>query len=71
MSLYSNQKVFCNICGKEIEGKLCGSSSILGKNCKVCSVECLEEYKWRDVLSLLGKEYRPRASKPDNGGDGG
>jgi hypothetical protein len=83
MSFYSSQKVFCNACGKEIEGELCGSSSVLGKNCKVCSVECLEEYKWREILSLLGKKYRPRVPEAkktpeghyklffDNGGEGG
>lgn len=60
MGFYSNQKVFCNICGKEIEGELCGTSSILGKDCKVCSVECLDEFQWRSVLSLLGREYRPK-----------
>ena len=29
----------------------------LGRFWKVCSYECLEEIKWRETLSSLGKEY--------------
>ena len=58
MSLFSKQKLFCNICGKEVEEEY---DKIIGRNCKVCSTECLEEFRWRDTLSMLGKEYRPKA----------
>jgi hypothetical protein len=57
MSLFSKQKLFCNICGKEIEEEY---NQIIGRNCRVCSEECLDEFRWRDTLSMLGKEYRPR-----------
>lgn len=55
VSLYSKQKLFCNICGTEIFENLI---NMIGRECKVCSAECLEEYQWRYALSLMGKEYR-------------
>jgi hypothetical protein len=55
MSLWSKQFLFCNICGKEFEIEIPRS---LGKNCKVCTIECLEEYKWRETLSIMGKSYK-------------
>ena len=52
----SKQKIFCNICGKEFEIVY---HKLIGRECKVCSLECCREYNWRSVLSLMGSEYYP------------
>ena len=57
MSLYSKQKIFCNICGKEL---LIEYPNVIGRNCKVCSMDCLHEFKWRETLSIMNHEYSTR-----------
>jgi len=52
--IFSSQKWFCTCCGKE---KYSQMPNALGRFWKVCSYECLEEIKWRETLSSLGKEY--------------
>jgi hypothetical protein len=64
MSLYSEQQIFCNACGKEMHRILPG----MGKTYKVCTVECLREMQWREVLSIMGKPYRPDPRKFDEYG---
>ena len=57
--MYSKQKIFCKCCGKEmiIEYSKMLGGKFLGYT--VCSVDCVTEIRWRDVLSNLGKEYYP------------
>lgn len=59
MSLFSKQKIFCNCCGLEmlIEYSKVLGGSFLGY--KVCSAKCVREIRWRETLSIMGKEYYP------------
>jgi hypothetical protein len=57
MRIYSKQKVFCNSCGVEMFIEL---SDVIGREWRVCSVDCLKEMKWRHYLSGMGKKYKPR-----------
>lgn len=52
--IYSKQKVFCNCCGKQLEIEFI---SLIGRNFKCCSMECLKEMNWRETLSILGRPY--------------
>ena len=64
MSLFSKQQIFCNTCGKEC---FIAPSSMLGGGrtftYRVCSMECLEEMRWREANSLINKEYVPWSHK--------
>jgi hypothetical protein len=55
---YSNQKWFCNCCGKEMFSAL--TNAIGGKylGYRVCSKECLKEIRWRDTLCIMNVEYK-------------
>jgi hypothetical protein len=57
--IYSKQKIFCNCCGKEmdIEFPNVMGGKFLGY--RVCSTKCIQEIRWRETLSILGKEYYP------------
>lgn len=57
--LFSKQKVFCNCCGKELFTQL--PSGLMGgmTGYKVCSPSCIREMRWREVLSIMNKEYYP------------
>lgn len=54
---FSSMKFYCNACGKECN---CKATWAIGRDWKVCSVDCLSEIQWRVTLSLLGKEYKER-----------
>ena len=54
MSLYSKIKLYCNACGIEIYKEL---PNIIGRECKVCSIECLRKYELIYANSIMGKEY--------------
>ncbi len=28
-----------------------------------CGAECYDEFKWRETLSIMGKQYYPRGTK--------
>lgn len=58
---WSKQKVFCNACGKELHIELNG---VIGRNWRVCSLQCNREMEWRSALSLLNKEYEPDPRNP-------
>lgn len=58
--IYSKQHIYCNICGKSL---YITYNKLIGRNCKVCSIECLNEFNWRDVLSNQGAEYYPSEEK--------
>lgn len=30
---------------------------VIGREFKCCSMECFEEMKWRETLSIMGEEY--------------
>jgi hypothetical protein len=65
MSLWSNQQIFCNACGKEEYRILPG----MGKDYKVCSRECLREMQTRYYNSMLNKKYQPFSKKFDEYGN--
>ena len=54
--LYSKQRWFCNICGKEQFSELHGNRYT---GAMLCSPKCNKEFHWRRSLSILGKEYHP------------
>ena len=60
MVLYSKQQFFCNCCGKEMH---CIWADLLGggptMKWRTCSIKCLREIRWRETLSIMGKEYYP------------
>lgn len=59
MPLYSKQVFYCNCCGKEM---LCDAPSVMGSRFlgwRVCSPQCVREIRWKETLSILGKEYSP------------
>lgn len=33
---------------------------VMGRNFRVCSMECLKEIQWRETLSIMNKEYKER-----------
>lgn len=51
---YSEQKWFCNNCGKEQLKPLAGFGPI-GREWKVCSIECNREMHMKYTCSILGK----------------
>lgn len=51
--LYSQQKIYCNACGKEMNIEY---PRIIGRECKVCSTECLKEYELRRAKSIMGEK---------------
>jgi len=57
MSLHSKQTFYCNSCGKEM---FCSAANVMGSKFlgwKVCSTECVREIRWKETLSIMGKEY--------------
>ena len=59
--IFSKQHWFCNICGQEQCSPI-KSNTYLGA--MICSSECSEEFEWRRVLSIMGKDYYPKPEKP-------
>ena len=58
--LFSKQVVYCNACGKEMFIAISGSGTFGGR---FCSTECNNEFKWKETLSTMGKEYYPKLIK--------
>lgn len=59
MTVFSLQRVHCQICGKEFETDFCGYGGY-GQGTECCSKACHDELKWRRILSVMGKPYHPR-----------
>lgn len=57
MSLFSKIELYCNVCGMKIYKEI---TNIIGKECKVCSIKCLNEYDLIRAHSVMGKEYIKR-----------
>lgn len=53
MSIFSSQKVYCQVCGKEFEVTLANAPW----DGRVCSDACWQELAWRAALSITGKSY--------------
>jgi hypothetical protein len=62
MNLYSKQIIYCNNCGAQMNVAI---PQAIGTTFKVCSMECLREYKWKETLSIMNQEYYPRVIKED------
>lgn len=57
--MMSKQKFFCNCCGKEM---FVTCTQVMGSKFlgwRVCSSACVREIRWRETLSIMGKEYYP------------
>lgn len=67
MSLWSEQDLYCSICGRDFKAEM---PRLLG-HIPVCGRICFDEYKWREVLSIMGHTYAPDPKRADNirGGD--
>jgi len=57
MAIFSQQPIFCCICGKEHTTDFNSYGGI------VCSAECYTELGWRKALAILGEEYTPDTRK--------
>ena len=64
MSLFSKQKVFCQICGEEME------TNFQSWKGRVCGRKCGKELEWRRTLSIMGKEYYPDPRKDEDSENG-
>jgi hypothetical protein len=58
MTIFSKQKFYCATCGSEIKSI---SRGIFWT--PVCGPECLDEFQWRNTLSICGEEYKERPSE--------
>ena len=54
------------MCGRPQETTLTMGANCVGSG-RFCSMECLREGKWRETLSIMGKEYYPRDPVKDSG----
>jgi len=53
--LFSPQKWFCTVCGKEQNSPIAGKAT----GPLACSAACYREFRWRETLSIFGKSYYP------------
>ncbi len=57
----SNQTWFCNNCGRKMFSPPAGAFlGGFGTHYSVCTIECSREMRWKDTLSMMGKEYYPQ-----------
>jgi hypothetical protein len=52
--LYSKVKFYCNNCGKEL---LIEWTNLMGREFKVCSIDCIREMHLKSACSIMGTEY--------------
>jgi hypothetical protein len=64
MPLFSKQVIYCNACGVRMVRELPG----MGREYKVCTIECWREMQWRETLSIMNKEYYPDPRKDEHNG---
>jgi hypothetical protein len=60
MSLFSPMHLYCNNCGKAFVTRAGGEW-----HTRVCSRSCHRDLKWRETLSILGKDFYPRKLEED------
>lgn len=60
--MWSHQTFYCRACGLKMFTTIGADYSA-----QVCSKECWSEFKWRETLSIMGKQYYPR--KVENNDD--
>jgi hypothetical protein len=58
--LYSKVQMFCNNCGKEM---MIEYYRLIGREYKVCSIDCLHEIELKRACSILNEEYKPKDKK--------
>ena len=51
---WTPQKWYCNNCGKEMFSSPAHGH---GREFRTCSRDCYEEIQWKQILSMMGKEY--------------
>lgn len=59
MSVFSKQKLFCQVCGVSME------TDFQRWGGRVCSKDCWEELQWRKNLSVMSLPYQPKASRKE------
>jgi hypothetical protein len=52
---YSSVEIYCNNCGIKMFKP---EPNIIGRSCKVCSQDCLNEYELKRAHSIMGAEYK-------------
>jgi len=62
MSLFSLQKIRCQICGVEFETDF-NCRGGYGANKECCGKPCHDELKWRRILAIMGKPYHPKEAE--------
>ena len=60
MSIYSKQVIYRNACGKRMEEAI---PNVIGREFKVCSMDCIRGIQWRETLSIMNRPYHPREAK--------
>ena len=54
MPVFSKMQLYCNVCGVSFSEVI---TNIIGRECKVCSMECMREYNLKRAHSIIGTEY--------------
>jgi len=52
MSCYSRQTIYCTACGRKMHVEI---PHAIGRDCKVCSLECLRAWGLKRARSILGE----------------
>lgn len=53
--IYSKVEIYCNNCGKKLYIEY---PRAIGREYKVCSIECLRELELKKSYSITGSEYK-------------
>ena len=61
---YSKVQIFCNNCGREM---FIEWERVIGREVKVCSMECMREIELKRASSIIGEEYKPKESNHEAG----
>ena len=66
MPLFSEQDLFCSICGHRYKASV--NATWRGFDQAVCGARCYYEKDWRRTLSTMGKDYYPDQREYDEQG---
>ena len=58
--MFSYMKTYCSICRGDMDGM-----KRYGKEAHCCSKECFDEWKWRETLAIMGRQYKPKPKEEE------